>query len=197
VQESLGHFSRGIKRAMSSSKQSFWYSKSIFFHRPQPRQGAYGMHRLVRLPARTWLEYSPKLTHYGPLAMRLLAEAFPHHNVVHGVGCTIISLHAQALLDAPRSWPGDIKNHATSLLKYSRAQYFLGPCSITSSRCREAVAILAELFNKRHPRSRKYAWDTPNKTFLQAVSSSHYFSWVSENQEAEPLVSPVLQHRMN
>jgi tetratricopeptide (TPR) repeat protein len=110
----------------------------------------FGMHRLVQLATRKWLELQHSEKEWQEKALGLLAEKFPTGEYKYWEICQMLLPHAQAVIGYNFSTETYLLRRARLLRKLARYDLTCGRYSISYTRCKEALDIYEAALRPEH-----------------------------------------------
>jgi tetratricopeptide (TPR) repeat protein len=111
---------------------------------------SFGMHRLVQLATRKWLELQHSEKEWQEKALELLAEKFPPGEYKYWEICQKLLPHAQAVIRYNFSTETYLLRRARLLQKLARYNSACGRYSISYTRCKEALDIYEVALRPEH-----------------------------------------------
>ena len=109
------------------------------------KKEAYGLHRLVQISTRRWLELQGTLTQWQKVALQVISKQFPPGDYEHWRECEILSPHAQIVINYEYSSKDLLLKRANVLNNLARFDYQQSRYRIAYDRYREVINIRKNL----------------------------------------------------
>lgn len=146
------------------------------------RKQVFGMHRLVQLSTRKWLEMREELEIWKERYTRILAAAFPESDHKNWPVCQALLPHVMTLLTQPPTNVSLLEKWALIVSRAGTYTLEVGRCSTSKSLHKAALEVREEVLGKEHP-----------YTLFNVCSLATVFGQLGKYKDAEDMYRRALR----